>query len=1298
MVPFLKLRSILAAPWRGFGFFVSRIPRPLIRAAAVGGTFLLVLLAVFVLVMRWSVLPVIEQYRPEIERKLSDSLHLPVKIESLRANWNGFRPRLSLAGLQLFDAHGRAALRLERVEAELGWLSLPTASLRFNRLEVVAPALSIRRETDGRIYVAGIEVKTDSRGTDVSDWVLSQSSMVIRGASIEWTDALRGAPPLELRAVNFRLDNSGNRHRFGFQAEPPKALAARLDLRGDLRGRDVADLGGWSGQVYAELDEADLAGWRPWVDYPPWMPHGAGGLRMWTRFAERKITEVVADMGLRGVSVRLAESLPVLSLDQMSGRVSARLPAIDGEPYEFGARGLSLLMKDGTRLAPTDFQTRWVPASSLGKTRGEFSASVLDFESLARIADFVPLDAGLRERLARFAPRGKMREVKLGWGADAGAIRSFSLRANFSNLGLAAIGLVPGFEGLSGSVDANEKGGWVKLASQRGAVDLPAVFPQYHIPIDDLESVVQWTVNEGVIEASLQGARVANADAAAYISGRWRGRAGEAGMIDLSANLSRARADAVWKYLPKTVGERARGWVQTAFTAGESADARLRLKGRLDRFPFDNASDGSFQVIAKVAGVTLDYAPNWPRAENIEGELVFEGRRMSVRASSGTILGAQLKDVSAEIRDLVTPDRELNIAGRADGPTAEFLKYLIQSPLAERVGRFAEGVQASGAGRLDIKLSLPLARMAESRVNGEFSFTGNRLVLAPGAPAITEAGARLVFSENALSVRDGVGNVFGSPLTMAGQTRMDGAFTATAQGRLAMSELRRALDAGALDHLSGAAGWTGFMTIRKGAVTGVIESSLQGISSSLPAPFNKPAGEAMPLRLEFSDLPASGGVGRDQLRATLGRALAVNILRRREGGRVEVERGVIALGETPSLPEKGLLVSAAFKSFDYPAWARVLTMGERRGAPMLPVTAISARAAVATFAGQLFNDVQLTASGADGLWQARLSSREANGDINYRAVGKGRVYARLKNLSLSDLKAEEGAGGGQEEPSELPALDVVADSFTLKGRNLGRLELQAVNRGALWRMEKLTISSPDGTISGEGQWKAVSVFNPGEPLTQVNLKFESGNLGRMLERVGYPDALRRGSGKLEARLGWTGGPTAIDYPSLSGELKVEASGGQFSKFEPGVGRLLGVLSLQSIPRRITLDFRDVFSEGFAFDSISGTLKVQRGVMSTDDLKIRGPAARVSLKGDVDLAAETQDLRVKVQPTLSDTVAIGAAIANPVAGVATFLAQKVLRDPFEKIFAFEYAVTGNWSDPKVEKLGASEAADEAGGKK
>ena len=220
-------------------------------------------------------------------------------------------------------------------------------------------------------------------------------------------------------------------------------------------------------------------------------------------------------------------------------------------------------------------------------------------------------------------------------------------------------------------------------------------------------------------------------------------------------------------------------------------------------------------------------------------------------------------------------------------------------------------------------------------------------------------------------------------------------------------------------------------------------------------------------------------------------------------------------------------------------------------------------------------------------------------------------------------------------------------------------------------------------MSASGLWQFPG--SAGERTT-LEVKAAAQDVGKYLARFGYPDIVANGTAGLEGALAWAGPLARIDYPSLAGNLTLKAETGQFLKMEPGMGKLLGVLSLQSLPRRLTLDFRDVFSEGFAFDSIAGSAKIVKGVASTEGLAMAGPMASVAIAGTADLARETQDLTVRVVPVVGDSVAIAASLAllNPIIGAGAFLAQRLLKDPLGQMLAFEYHVTGTWEDPKVIK--------------
>ena len=149
---------------------------------------------------------------------------------------------------------------------------------------------------------------------------------------------------------------------------------------------------------------------------------------------------------------------------------------------------------------------------------------------------------------------------------------------------------------------------------------------------------------------------------------------------------------------------------------------------------------------------------------------------------------------------------------------------------------------------------------------------------------------------------------------------------------------------------------------------------------------------------------------------------------------------------------------------------------------------------------------------------------------------------------------------------------------------------------------------------------------------------------------------------------------------------METAQGRFTEMEPGIGKLLGVLSLQAIPRRLSLNFDDLFGKGLAFDEIKADVAINEGVARTDSFTIYGPSSRVQIRGSADMNRETQDLQVRVFPSLSTATAIGIgfATANPAIGAAVLLGQKLAKDPIERFLMREIAVKGTWTNPDVKQ--------------
>jgi len=1256
----------------------QRWQRRLLRFAAWIGFVVYVAIALLVLAMRYAVLPHIDDYRGNIERAVSESLGRPVSIGAIDGHWTGLRPTLRIHRIAIQDAEGRTALALNEVDADIGWSSLWHLEPHFARLEIAAPSLDLRRDTRGHFFVAGLEIDPNAPSGGFADWLLAQDRIVIRDATITWHDEMRGAPPLALSHVNFDFRNSGIRHRFGLTAEPPANLATRLDLRGDFRGYNVADLSSWRGSIFAQFGYTDLAGWHAWIDYPLELPRGTGGLRLWVGFVGRALASVTADVRLTNVAVRLGKGLPMLELERADGRLSGKRLT---NGYVIQTHHLAVVAKNGVRFGPTDLDLEW------RSTGGNGSANGLDLGALVAMSAYLPLEPTLRERLLAYAPRGRVDNLRLSWVGNADYLTNFTLQADFHDLGLNAHSVMPGFSGLDGSINGNERGGTLVLASRNAKIQLPSVFQQATMTLATLNGHADWTVVDRAVEVRLERITFHNDDAAGEANGTYRTTGSGPGAIDLSARLTRASGNAVWRYMPLVVNQDTRNWLQRSLVGG-NATATLRLKGDLSHFPFKDGS-GIFEVKGPFAGVTLRYAPGWPEFKDVVGDLEFVGSRMVIRASQAKLWGVTLSDIKAEITDLDSHEEPLTVTGVARGPTADFLRYIEASPVGEHIDHFTQDMAASGDGELNLRLDLPLRHIADTRVDGRYRMSGDSLTYDKDMPPLTDVYGKLHFTGHGLTAHKIRANMLGAPMSLDVTTK-NGQVAVAAAGTLSVRGLRQQYSQPLFDYLSGSAPWSGTIQVRKRSSDVRIQSSLKGISSSLPEPFNKTATDAMTLVFERRQLPAARGrhrpAGRDQVTLSLGDAVHMTLIRHAERAGSAVDQGVIAIGRPqPRLPEHGILLAVDAKRIDGDLWR---SMMNGNGNDALPVTQVVLHADELRLFGRSFDGLRLTGARHADTWKFAFATRQTSGDLEWKGAGRGRLFAHLTKFALPEnLSGSTDTLGTSSE--SMPAIELLIDRFLIHDRDLGELKGSAENKDGIWNTN-FRLDNEDGQIEGSGRWRSEVT----RPQTQVDLKLTAKSVEKMLGRFGYPGTVKRGTATLVGSLSWAGPPTAVSYAGLNGKFKLEAADGQFNKLEPGVARLLGIMSLQALPRRISLDFRDIFSKGFAFDSISGNFVVNHGIMDTKDLQIRGPAAKVLMNGSVNLVDETQDLKVRVQPALGESVATGALLVNPAVGAAAWALNKIFGNPIDKVFAFDYAVTGSWAEPKVEKIGVQGPSTEA----
>jgi uncharacterized protein (TIGR02099 family) len=837
------------------------------------------------------------------------------------------------------------------------------------------------------------------------------------------------------------------------------------------------------------------------------------------------------------------------------------------------------------------------------------------------------------------------------------------------------------------------------------------------------------------------------------------------GHLLLDGKLSQGDVSQVARYLPQRIPEPVRDYLARALNQGRMSQVTVRVQGDLSDFPFAKArtaSEGEFRFAGKVHDATLAYVPSipargdspawvspWPAFTELAGEVVIDRDQLEIRNAQARVMGVALSKVNGQVRDLSQKGRTtLQIEGEGRGELSSMLRFVETSPVGRWTGNALGRATASGAGDLKLNLTLPVFDLAASAVKGSVTLLGNDLRLLPELPLLAAARGRVDFSNTGFAIVGGSARLLGGEASFSGGTQLDRSVRITGQGQASAEALQRAAELGPLSRLAGYFNGQTTYRLDLGLVGGHTEvnlaSNLVGWSSSLPAPLRKAGDMAWPMRFQTrllspTEAPAaavgdaaaaSGKPFQDSVKLDVGSLLQAQYIREWPGdpgqaapaapAAPRVLRGAVGVGiAPPALPGSGVaarLVLPAVNLDDWSAVAAKVLGGEGDAAAAWSApggyapTQLQVQAEEVQRSPLRLSGLEAQARWERGEWRVAVNAQQAQGDVLWRpasALQAGRVHARLSHLAIG-APSSPGAEGLSEPTRSVPALDVVVDDFELRGKRLGRLEVQAGHAGggaarggpsADWQMQRLALTTPEASLSATGQWLAPGAREARQ--TQMDFKLQVDDAGALLERLGHAKTVRGGKGELAGRLAWNGSPLSPDPLSMSGQMTVEMGAGQFLKVDPGAARLLGVLSLQALPRRLLLDFRDVFQEGFSFDGLEGDVTIAQGVASTNNLRMRGVQAAVLMEGQASLVDETQDLRVVVVPEINaGTASLAYAVINPALGLGSFLAQMFLRKPLTEANTREFHITGPWADPKVTRVqrstvGLGAPVDESG---
>lgn len=1253
---------------------------------------------------------------------------------------------------------GRALVQARRGSVALDiWASIASLRLTTGRFWLDGPQLFLVRTAAGRIELVGQDELPERTRPFLFD-ELPTGRFSISDARVTFRDLATGRGPWTFARVGLTLQRRAESMRLDGTAELPSALGKQMRFAARSSGQldDPAALN-WDFEVESrDLALAGLADLLP--DAWPAPTTGNGSFKVAGVLHGAEIESVKGTVSLAGIMLPLpvwstplpaADPLVIRSGDADDAIVETASPGPAAQPTpaagspqrvaydvvraDFDVRhtddGGWHLLVDGLQLVRPG--VRWDPSRveidvdgpGAGALSLRGSVAFLSLDGVWPLLAYLPERADTA-RLRALAAQGRLRDFAFAFKrSTAEAPPEYSFSGKLDAVGFSPVGAAPGLSGLTGQFLATDRNGRFDLAARNFGFNLPRLFRE-PLDFDEVGGALTWTHETDHWRIASDAVRVADADG--------KGTAkftftlpddGSSPVLDLEGTGSDIDATATPRYLPAgRMSAKSLAWLDRAFPAGRVATASVEYRGPTRLFPF-RGGEGTFIARGNFDGITLDYDPRWLPLVDARGDVEFHNEGLTARAASGQVHGLRVSQGVVDIADFRSV--ELDIRAQGNGDVGAALDYLQRSTVGPALGDRFMSLEGKGAATFEARLWLPVKQLEDRRIDVTARLV-NAEVGQRGQPQkVTALNGPLQVLDRAVVSPGLQGRFLGGPVSIALAAEPDvpaqsTATVLTANGRALVGPLKEFLGAPEIVRLSGGAAWrlrARFVPppARKADAVQlaglppaapsmtqlyVIDSDLQGLGIALPEPVQKAAPATRPLHMEVE---MDGGPNLT-VRGSLGELRTVARLRRSNGTWSFDRAGIRADGVAASIPgHEGLRIEGDLDRFVLDDWLALKGTGAAAGpsgARRLSDYLKAANVRIGTFGlfGYTWSDVRGLLQATPAGWQIDVAGPDATGKllVPYELGGTTPMTLEMERLVLAS-RGGGASGPSTTDPRQVPPIQARINEFELGGRKLGsvRAQIDRAPRGLAFT----DVTAQGATFSAEakGTWLANDSATAAARgiATDVDLTLASTDVQATLKALGYGDVVAGTRGLLQARLSWPGGPDVQALGRASGTVHLEIDDGQVLDLQPGAGRMLGLLSVAALPRRLSLDFSDLTDKGLAFDSVRGDFELKQGNAFTDNLLLTGPAADIGIAGRTGLGARDYDQTAVVTGNFGATLPVAGALAGgPVVGAAMLLFSQVFKEPLKGMTRGYYRITGNWDEPQVERVVASDAKEAA----
>jgi len=1195
-------------------------------------------------------LPEISSYRSYVEQQLAKLIDHPVKIGRLNAFMSGVTPVVVFHDVKLISSKNeREILNIHKIRIGFSlWRSLKESKIVPNIYTIDGVELAIIRKEDGKILVQDVDIadiggafsgQELSDNNELSEWLFNQSSLVIQNSSIVWHDKKRRMEPTYFKQVTFKLKNSFNRHQFNGEfvlSQTDETKLKKLELALDVYG-DMLDPVKWVGKFYAKGKNINANEWsfKP-VVMDVMVEKGQLDFELWGDWVAGELKNISAEITAHDVVLKRLQTDSIAKVKLLSGLVKWDKQLDD---WNLSIEKLKYISEQG-EWPETDIK---IKRKFTSNTNSESIETNIKYCRIEDVRDLLLksgyIDDVVFKYLKDASPSGEIRDINYKVLTVDNDVKKYFISAKVDKLSLISTGKLPGLKGISGTFYSNELSGVLEINTQNAELDYKEILP-IPISIDKLVGNIEWLKNKSNWSFSSRKIQLSNIDTEIETSFNLSiPDNGTSPYIDLQSNINRSKASVLYKYFPESIMQGDfKQWMGKAFISGDIEKGKIILHGRLDEFPY-RKQQGVFQGYFSAKNVELDYRVDWPHIKNVQLDAVFTGKGIKVDVNHAELLNSYADDFQISVSNYLEPLLKAN--GLINSNLNDVAQYSSITFL-KTARDFVKNSKFSGKTNIDLSLVLPLSdevnKISPLSMKAKAFLTDASISTSKNKVYITNINGEIDLTQNSANASAIMADIMGGKAVIDIFTRheYDGhPIRFIMQGNIDIGKTMHHFEIPGYDHVMGNTNWQGVFTLNY-KQNGVIKNpflqlttDMKNIKINLPTPMRKSANKVVPTYMTIETVSKNTMY----LHLIYGEAMSYAMDIDLRGSNARLRRGEFRFkSESSHIPKDNiLLLTGSLWNFSLRDWLDALDA---------------------------------------------TSKKETKSFLG--------IPVKVDMDIVHITKAKKRKPRKPSDPRKLPTFEGDIGELEYDTYPYGKVHFKTERKKDGLSLETFTIKSAHVDVEGKAYW----YYRPRKQYTEVTMKVKSENYGELLTSLGFGSLIENGKANFSGDFDWTGGFGDFSWETINGIITMDIADGLFTKVDPGAGRMLGLLSIESLPGMIFSG--DAFRKGFSFDRIVGNYELRKGNAYSDDVSVSGPAAHVLITGRTGIVAQDFDHTLTVIPNVSGTLPLtSGAIFGPQIGAVVYFFKKLFGSGIDESTKRIYHLTGTWKKPIVERMDKNE---------